>query len=139
MASSAAAGYSGTPLAKKLGIRDGSRIVAIDAPKNYQSLLAPLPAGVQFATAVGSGVDVVHLFVTQKTELARQLKRLRKQLDAEASVWVSWPKQASKVPTSVTENGIRELALPLGFVDIKVCAVDATWSGLKLVVRKTQR
>lgn len=132
-------GYSGTPLAKKLGIKPGSRICAIGAPDNYAKLLAPLPEGVNFETRPGALSSVVHVFATQKSELAKQLRSLRQKLDPEATVWVSWPKQASKVPTTITDNTIRELALPLGFVDVKVCAVTEVWSGLKLVVRKELR
>ena len=134
-----AAGYSGTPLAKKLGIRAGSRVHTIDAPPAYREWLAPLPDGVQFEAKPGAHTDIVHLFVTERTVLDGRLARLRKVLGPESMVWVSWTKKAAKVPTDITEDTIRELALPLGFVDIKVCAVDAVWSGLKLVVRKELR
>jgi hypothetical protein len=133
------AGYSGTPLAKKLGIKEGSRILLLDAPGDYAKLVEPLPDGVQFAGRPGPQVDVAHVFVTHRKALAKQLTGLRKTLRSEASVWISWPKKASKVPTDVTEDTIREVALPLGFVDIKVCAVSDVWSGLKLVVRKALR
>lgn len=133
------AGYSGTPLAKKLGIKERHVVVTLGAPKHYRALLAPLPAGVRFATRPGADSDMVHLFVTQREDLARQLVSLRKRLGPQATLWISWPKQASGVATTVTENVIRELALPLGFVDVKVCAVDEIWSGLKLVVRKALR
>ncbi len=136
---SAAAGYSGTPLARKLGIVEGSRVLAIGAPAEYREWLAPLPEGVVFARAVGSSVNVAHLFTAKKSELARQLASLRKSLASDAAVWVSWPKKASKVPTDVTEDVIRAVALPMDFVDIKVCAVTDVWSGLKLVVRKELR
>lgn len=136
---SAAAGYSGTPLARKLGIVEGSRVLAIGAPAEYREWLAPLPEGVVFARAVGSSVNVAHLFTAKKSELARHLASLRKTLASDAAVWVSWPKKASKVPTDVTEDVIRAVALPMGFVDIKVCAVTDVWSGLKLVVRKELR
>lgn len=135
----AATGYSGTPLAAKLGIKVGSRVHLIDAPAELKDWLAPLPAGVVFAAAPGSDTDLVHLFVTRQTDLARQLSGLRKRLRPDAALWVSWPKKAAKVDTDITEDTIRELALPLGFVDIKVCAVSAVWSGLKLVVRKELR
>jgi hypothetical protein len=133
------AGYSGTPLARKLGIGPGCRLLLLDAPGELSGWLAPLPDGVVFARGAGPGVDVAHLFVTQKADLAKRLKALRAKLRADASLWVSWPKKASKVPTTVTEDVIRELALPLGFVDVKVCAVSEVWSGLKLVVRKELR
>jgi hypothetical protein len=133
------AGYSGTPLSRKLGIKEGSRVLLLGAPEGYERLLAPLPHGVLFETRPSKGIDIVHVFATRKEDLAKHLGALRKQLQPDASVWVSWPKKASKVPTTVTEGTIRELALPLGFVDIKVCAVSDIWSGLKLVVRKELR
>jgi hypothetical protein len=132
-------GYSGTALVKKLGIKEGFKVCAPGAPADYKSLLAPLPAAVQFSTAADASTDLVHVFTAQRKELEALLKKLRKKLSDEASVWVSWPKKASKVPTDITEDAIREIALPLGFVDIKVCAVTDVWSGLKLVVRKQLR
>ena len=133
------AGYSGTPLAKKLGIKEGARVVTVDAPKGYRTLLEPLPGAVQFSSKVDKTTDIVHVFGTEKAELASALASYRKKLDPSAAVWVSWPKKSAKVPTDITEDVVRELALPLGFVDIKVCAVDDVWSGLKLVVRKELR
>ena len=133
------AGYSGTPLVKKLGVKEGFKIHAINAPAGYRLLLAPLPAAVQFTSAPNSSTNLVHLFATERKRLARALCVLRKKLAPDAAIWVSWPKQASQVPTDITENTIRELALPLGFVDIKVCAVTGIWSGLKLVLRKELR
>ena len=133
------AGYSGTPLAKKLGIKEQTSVVAVDAPDGYRKLLEPLPAAVRFATQIDKTVDIVHVFSTKKTQLARALASYRKALQPIAAVWVSWPKKSAKVATDITEDLIRELALPLGFVDIKVCAVDEVWSGLKLVVRKELR
>ena len=133
------AGYSGTPLAKKLGIKEGVKIVAVDAPKSYRELLEPLPPAVRFSSKIDTGIDVVHVFSTKKVELSRALASCRKKLDPNAAVWVSWPKKSAKVPTDITEDVVREVALPLGFVDIKVCAVDDVWSGLKLVVRKELR
>lgn len=132
-------GYSGTPLSKKLGIKAAHRVLLIEAPKNYESLLVPLPPTVQFVSQPDSKVDIAHVFVTQREDLAKILSALRKKLNSEAALWVSWPKKAAKVPTTITEDTIRELALPLGFVDIKVCAVTEVWSGLKLVVRKELR
>jgi len=134
-----AAGYSGTPLAKKLGINEGSRVLLVGAPEDLPSLLEPLPLRVTFETEAGPHIDVAHIFVTQKEELAKHLNTLRRRLKPDAALWVSWPKKAAKVPTTVTEDIIRELALPIGFVDIKVCAVSEVWSGLKLVVRKELR
>lgn len=132
-------GYSGTALAKKLGIKTGSRVLLVEAPDGYEQLLAPLPPGVQFALSPNRNIDLVQLFVSQRDELAAQLEQLRKALDPDATLWVSWPKKASKIPATVTEDVIREVALPLGFVDVKVCAVSEIWSALKLVVRKTLR
>lgn len=132
-------GYSGTPLAKKLGISAGCRLLAIAAPADYVQLLAPMPDDVRLEKKPGTGIDVTHLFTTRRADLATQLKALRKSLRPDAALWVSWPKKASRVATDITEDTIRELALPLGFVDIKVCAVSEIWSGLKLVVRKELR
>jgi len=132
-------GYSGTPLAKKLGIAEGARVFVWDGPADYRDLVAPLPAGVRFTKGLDSDADLVHVFVKARVMLERALKTLRATLRPEAVVWVSWPKKASKVPTDVTEDVIRAVALPMGWVDIKVCAVDETWSGLKLMVRKSER
>jgi hypothetical protein len=133
------AGYSGTPLAKKLGIVEGASVVTKNAPEEYAELLDPAPAGVLFEKRVSQATDIVHVFSSQKTELKRHLESLRHTVRSDCVVWVSWPKKASKAPTDITENTIRELALPLGFVDIKVCAVSDIWSGLKLVIRKELR
>jgi hypothetical protein len=133
------AGYSGTPLAKKLGIGAGCRVLAIESPPGYAAWLAPLPEGVQFQPDVDRDTAVVHLFATQRSVLERELVRLRPLIAPAAAVWVSWPKKASKLPTDITEDTIRALALPLGYVDVKVCAVSDVWSGLKLVIRKELR
>jgi hypothetical protein len=138
-ATSGAAGYSGTPLAKKLGIGAGCRVYAENPLAGYAALLAPLPPAVSFEAAPGPGTDLVHLFTDRSARLRSSLTALRGVLRPDAAVWVSWPKKASKVPTDITEDTIRAIALPLGYVDIKVCAVDAVWSGLKLVVRKELR
>jgi Protein of unknown function (DUF3052) len=132
-------GYSGTPLAKKLGITEDSILLLIDAPAKYRELFDGFPSGVTMARAASTKTTVVHLFATERKELASQLTRLRKQLGPSASIWVSWPKKTAKVPTNITEDTIRDVALPMGFVDIKVCAVSEVWSGLKLVVRKELR
>ena len=132
-------GYSGTPLARKLGIVAGSRVAALHAPDEYLDWLAPLPEGVKFAAKASATTDVVHVFADRRAELAAQLDSLRGRIAPAAAVWVSWPKKASKVATDITEDTIREVALPLGFVDVKVCAVSAVWSGLKLVIRKELR
>jgi hypothetical protein len=133
------AGYSGTPLAKKLGIKAGQIVALLGAPSNYRKLLAPVPEGVEFGTKLAKSTDLVHVFTASRVELGKALAACRKTLGPEAAIWVSWPKKASKVPTDITEDTIRELALPMGLVDIKVCAVDETWSGLKLVLRKELR
>jgi len=133
------AGYSGTPLAKKLGYKPGTKATVTGEPKHYRALLDPLPEGVAFERAPSAKTELVHVFTTERADLAKQLAALRKKLPPDAAVWVSWPKKASKVPTDITEDVIRELALPLGFVDVKVCAVDEVWSGLKIVVRKELR
>jgi len=132
-------GYSATPLAKKLGIGAATCVLAIGAPGEYSAWLAPLPADVRFASRIGGSVDVVHLFATRRAELRRKLTALRARLRPDAAIWVSWPKHAAKVATDINEDVIRVVALPLGFVDIKVCAVNDVWSGLKLVVRKQLR
>jgi hypothetical protein len=134
-ATAPAAGYSGTPLARKLGLKPGMTVLAVEAPAAYRDLLAPLPDGLQWAVRLGPRVDLVHAFCLRRADLARALGRYREVLAPDAVLWVSWPKKASKVATDITEDVIRELALPLGWVDVKVCAVDAVWSGLKLVVR----
>jgi len=133
------AGYSGTPLAKKLGISEGTRVLTIDAPKDYRDLLAPLPEGVQFDSTLSAQTDVVHIFAKERAALASALRSVMKTLRADAVIWVSWPKKSAKVSTDITEDTIRDVALPLGLVDIKVCAVDAVWSGLKLVTRRENR
>lgn len=132
-------GYSGTPLARKLGIREAAGLWVLGAPAEYLQWLSPLPPGVVFGKTPGPGTALAHLFLTERAELASWLPTLRAAMAPDAAVWVSWPKKASKVPTSITEDVIREVALPLGYVDIKVCAVSAVWSGLKLVVRKHLR
>src|SRR5689334_17417041 len=132
-------GYSGKPLATKLGIKADSEIYVAGAPEDYLKLIAPLPEGATVSSKLSTKTNLVHLFTTRKSELARALQSYRTKLDANAAVWISWPKKSSKVPTDITEETVREVALPLGFVDIKVCAVTEVWSGLKLVVRKELR
>jgi hypothetical protein len=133
------AGYSGTPLAKKLGIDIGSRIFLSDAPKDYLKLVAPLPEGVRVVRKIDGETDIVHIFSAERARLAAALRATLKRIKPDGTIWVSWPKKSSKVPTDITEDTIREVALPMGLVDIKVCAVDEVWSGLKLVVRKENR
>lgn len=133
------AGYSGTPLAKKLGIGPGSRVRVGHAPPGYARLVAPLPEGVEISPRLRKDVDVCHFFTNSARELARELPRLKGLILENGCIWISWPKRASGVPSDVTEDTVREVALPLGLVDVKVCAVDATWSGLKLVIRRELR
>jgi hypothetical protein len=133
------AGYSGTPLSKKLGFRPPITVVALNAPREYRSWLGDLPAGVRIVSSAGKSLEAVHLFVSKRAVLERKLAAFRHQLEQTGCVWVSWPKKASKVETDISEDVIREVALPLGFVDIKVCAVSEVWSGLKLVIRKNER
>lgn len=135
----AMAGYSGTPLGQKLGIKAGEAVVTIGAPSTYKKLLSPLPERVVFTTKIEKGASFVHLFVSQRKALEKELKRLRKLIAGAGILWVSWPKKSSGVKTDITEDVIREVCLPLGFVDVKVCAVDETWSGLKLMVRRENR
>ena len=139
MSSKTTPGYSGTPLVKKLGIKPRSRVWAKGAPKHYKKLLGPLPAGVTISRRAGKQLDLIHYFASSRSRLRLDLKVLRARIKRDGAIWVSWPKNASGVATDLTEDGIRELALPLGLVDIKVCAVDETWSGLKLVIRKQNR
>jgi hypothetical protein len=133
------AGYSGTPLARKLGIDDGTVVIAVRAPANYEALLAPLPPGARIVSRASKHPAFVHLFATDRADLATRLAGLRRSIEQDGVVWVSWPKKRAKVATDITEDVIRAVALPLGFVDVKVCAVDDTWSGLKLVIRRELR
>ena len=133
------AGYSGTPLARKLGIKPGFKLCVLNGPKDYQKQVAPLPAGVSFQKAASDDSDLIHLFESTQKGLLQGLKQLIRTLKPEGILWVSWPKKSSNVPSEVTENDIREAALPLGLVDVKVCAFDETWSGLKLVWRLENR
>ena len=134
------AGYSGTPLAKKLGIKSGAVIWVFGAPEEYRSWLAPLPEDVSFASrAHAAGCDIAHLFVTNQRELEKSLPKARDAIKPDGAIWVSWYKKSAKIPTDVTEDTIRNLALKGDLVDVKVCAVSEVWSGLKLVVRKHLR
>ncbi len=132
MTSPVSSGYSDKPLEQKLGFKDGFDILMITPPENYFALFDRLPEGISFHGEPGGLMDIIHVFVYWKNEL--DLTTLKKQIKQNGMVWVSWPKKASKVPTDMDENFIREYALSVGLVDVKVCAVDATWSGLKLVI-----
>ena len=132
-------GYSGTPLAKKLGYKEGCRVRICGAPVNYLTLVSPIPHGVTISNRLSTEIDIWHFFTRSYSELESKLPTLMKAIEPDGAIWISWPKKSSGVPSSVTEDSIRKAALPLGLVDIKVCAVDDTWSGLKLVVRKELR
>ncbi|MEO0974211.1 MAG: DUF3052 family protein [Pseudomonadota bacterium] len=134
-----AAGYSGTPLWKKLGLKPGDRVRTKNAPEHYPILLSPLPAGVHLSPRLRSDVDLWHLFTRRRTELSESLAQAMGQIRRDGMIWVSWPKRTSGVASEVTEDTVREIALPMGLVDVKVCAVDEVWSGLKLVIRKELR
>ena len=133
------AGYSETPLPQKLGIKPGLTIVTINPPTNYRRLLGKIPEGVTFSDRLKPDSSFIHVFTRKRSELANRLPVLRARIANAGTVWVSWPKRSSGVPTDVTEDVIRAVALPLGFVDVKVCAIDETWSGLKLMVRRENR
>ena len=124
---------------RKLGVRPNERMVAINPPPHYEQLLEGLPDGVSITTRAHAGAEFVHLFTKSQAELEKRLTALRGKLADAGVLWVSWPKKASGVPTDVTEDVIRKVALPLGFVDVKVCAVDEIWSGLKLMIRRENR
>lgn len=134
-----AAGYSGTPLAAKLGIGPGAAVRLVGAPEGFEDLLAPLPDGVAVRRRGPLRADVVVLFTTSYAALAREVPRLGEAVFPANALWVAWPKRSSGVATDVTEDSIREVALPLGLVDNKVCAVSDVWSGLRLVWRKERR
>jgi hypothetical protein len=136
------AGYSGTPLARKLGIGEGDEVVVVGAPDEFTDRLAFQvgdEAVVHTDLADATLFDVIVAFVTWRVELESQLDLLRERMAPACGLWIAWPKRASKVPTDMTENVIREIALPTGLVDNKVCAIDQTWSGLRLVIRRELR
>jgi hypothetical protein len=128
------AGYSPRALADKLGIKPGSSLLLVHPPEGYATTLGALPPGVRLEGRLREGLDVVHVFVFRRAELLRGIASWREAIFPAGSLWVSWPKKTSKVPSDLTEDVIREVALGSGLVDVKVCAVDGTWSGLKLVV-----
>ena len=132
------AGYSGTPLPKKLGIREGDIVAVVGDPGHAAHLIAPLPEGAAL-TAAERSADVIVFFTTDRAELAARIDAFGEAIFPDGACWVAWPKRASKLPTDVTEDVVREIALPLGLVDNKVCAIDETWSGLRLVWRKELR
>lgn len=130
------AGYSGTPLAKKLSLKDGMRVWRDGMPDSVADEIAAEGLALDILASPESPIDGAHIFVTDRSGLELELHHLMPLLSKSGFIWVSWPKKASKVPTDITEDTIREICLPMGLVDVKVCAVDATWSGLKLVKRK---
>jgi hypothetical protein len=134
-----ASGYSGTPLATKLSLKDGQRVWWENIPESVRAEIEESGLALNLLEAPEAPVDAAHVFVTARFRLEEALDRLLPLLDPGGFLWVSWPKKASKAPTDITEDVIREVALPLGLVDVKVCAVDATWSGLKLMIRRALR
>lgn len=132
-------GYSGTPLARKLGIREGSRVAFLGAPEGFDHDVAPLPAGVTVLRRLAPALDVAVLFVAERRRLEQRFDAVAAAVFPAGGFWVAWPKRASKVPTDLTEDVLREVSLPRGLVDNKVCAVSEVWSGLRLVWRKENR
>ncbi len=135
----AGAGYSGTPLPRKLGIRPGDRLVLLGAPDGFDATLGELPGGVRVVRRLGGRADVIVSFHVTRATLERRLPALRATMEPAAGLWIAWPKRAAKVETDMTEDVVRAIALPTGLVDNKVCAIDATWSGLRLVIRLGER
>tara|TARA_R110002124_G_scaffold88995_8_gene227968 strand:+ start:377 stop:802 length:426 start_codon:yes stop_codon:yes gene_type:complete len=134
------AGYSGTPLPKKLGLKDGLRVALVNLPDDHAELRnAARFAALEAAANPGDDLDFVHYFTRVRAELEHDLPRFKRAIRPTGMIWVSWPKKASKVPTDITEDTIREVALPIGLVDVKVCAVDLVWSGLKLMIPRDLR
>jgi len=133
------AGYSGTPLPRKLGIKEGSRIALINAPKNFESELGELPANVEFLKRPTKSLDIILLFVLTERALARDFAKLAARLTANGMIWIAWPKKSSGVATDLTEQRVQRIGLDAGLVDVKVCAIDEIWSGLKFVYRLKDR
>ena len=133
------AGYSGTPLAKKLGLKAGFHIKLVNAPEYYFSLFTDLPADIHIQDDDLSSLDFIHLFTNIEEEYFNKLPDLKKQLKHDGMIWASWPKKSSKIVTGITEDKIRNFAIKIGLVDIKVCAIDESWSGLKLVIQVKDR
>ena len=135
------AGYAGTPLARKLGIGEGDEVALIGAPERFEDTLGELPdvASLHTDLADDARYDVILAFITQRSELEAELPRLRIRMAPACGLWIAWPKRTSRVPTDVTDQVIRDVVLPSGLVDNKVCAIDETWSGLRLVIRRQNR
>ena len=132
-------GYSNAPLAKKLGLKAPLTVLLVNPPEEYIMWIGGVPNGVRLLPNVKPPIDAAHIFVTKSLELEALLSKLRKELKQDGFVWVSWYKKSAKMQTDLTEDVIREIALPLGFVDVKVCAVSEQWSGLKLMIRISER
>ncbi len=139
MGSGLSAGYSGTPLTRKLGLRDGQRVLLVGAPDEIEDLLDPLPAGVTLSRRLREPLDAILFFATRRAEVERRHATLAARLTPVGMLWLAWPKRASGVDTDVTEDVLRAVLLPSGMVDTKVCAIDETWSGLRFVRRKELR
>jgi hypothetical protein len=133
------AGYSQTPLVKKLGIKEDFCCFVANAPASYFDWINPLPRGIELKDRLSGQFDFIHLFALERKELAKQFNQSQKHLRDNGMLWISWPKKASKVPTDLDENIIRDIGLRNGLVDVKVCAVDDVWSGLKFVIRRKDR
>ena len=133
------AGYSGTPLIRKLGFKAGHRVWFAGLPDNVHAEIDPDSHGIVMLAAPEPALQAAHVFVTDRSELQQHIDQLRNILAPDGMIWVSWPKKAAKVVTDVTEDVVRAIALPTGLVDVKVCAIDEKWSGLKLVIRKALR
>ena len=133
------AGYSGTPLPRKLGIREGDRVGTVNAPDDFRTTLGELPPGAVVINGARGKLDAAIAFFTRRRDLERRLGALRRAIEPDGGLWIAWPKRSSGVETDITEDTIRDVALPTGLVDNKVCAIDETWSGLRLVVRRELR
>ena len=133
------AGYSGTPLPKKLGIKEQSRLAFVDAPKNFEKYLGPLPAGAEVVKRLAKPLDLVLLFVTSERVLARDFAKLSVKLATNGMIWIAWPKKSSGVATDLSFERVQRIGLDAGLVDVKICAIDETWSGLKFVIRLKDR
>lgn len=133
------AGYSSTPLANKLGIKEGSRIALVNAPKNFQSELGVLPEKAEIVKRLTSSLDIILFFVVTERALAHEFSRLAERLVANGMIWIAWPKKSSGVTTDLTFSNVQRIGLDEGLVDVKICAVDETWSGLKFVYRLKDR
>jgi hypothetical protein len=133
------AGYSSTPLPKKLGIKEQSRIAFVNAPKDFEAYLGPLPDGAEIVKRLPKPLDIILLFVTNERALAKDFAKLAEKLSTNGMIWVAWPKKSSGVATDLSFARVQRIGLDAGLVDVKICAVDETWSGLKFVFRLKDR